>query len=71
MVLSFRDEIEVFLIHGIEQDPLMHAATTGGKVVATDREVVNMLVGLGAVHRQALLKIADEIDKLRAATDNG
>lgn len=69
MALSFHDELYAFLVHGIEQDPLMHAVTTGATVEASDHEMVGLLTRLAARDRAAMLKIAAEIDDLRAATD--
>lgn len=69
MATSLYDEIQALLVHGIEQTDLFHQATTEGRKEAYAHEVVPMLMKLTADHSRALLKIAREVDDLRAAIE--
>ena len=70
MALSFEDEVRGFIQHRAEQNPHLHALETGQRTVAdlNVQDALEMLAAMAAMHTKLILKIAQEIDKLRAAT---
>ena len=69
---SFAEELRLFLRARLAEDVLTHdAQVTGhlaedpGRDVAQSDEAVYALARAYAIHSQALLRIAEEIDKLR------
>jgi hypothetical protein len=73
MALSFEDEIRAFIKHTAEQNPHLHALQSGQKtrVDLGVQDALEMLGNLGAMHTAIAIKIAQEIDKLRAAINGG
>jgi hypothetical protein len=69
MATSLYDEVQRLLVHGLEQTDLFHEATTKGRREAYPVEFVPMLLELVGNHGRALLKIAREVDDLRAAIE--
>lgn len=64
MALSLRDEIDAMLKHNLEQTPGWHNMTTG-QAPLTQQAVVSAVAVMIGAHRDALLRIASEIDALR------
>jgi hypothetical protein len=72
MALSFYDELTAFMKHHLEQDPAWHAMTTGQFARPLEpQDVLDTVSRMIGVHTQALLLVAEEIDKLRAPTNSG
>jgi hypothetical protein len=73
MPLSFLEEVRALLTHSAEQNPYLHKLVTGEMKMADmgEAEAIQMLVRTDAVQTKLILKIAEEIDKLRAATNSG
>jgi hypothetical protein len=69
-MLSFEDEVRAYLKHRGEQDPTLHALEQG-EMTTTDIDVEISLQLLARVHSALIIRTAQEIDKLRAATDSG
>ena len=73
MALSFEKEVRAYLHHRAEQDPTLHALQRGDlSVDVLDlQRVLEMLARIDATQTHLLIQIAQEIDKLRAATNSG
>lgn len=71
MALSFEDEIRGYLQHSFEQTPSVHKAATAGQAVASFQEAAEFLADMIAAQGRAIIRIAQEIDQLRAAADGG
>lgn len=69
MPLSFEDEIKALALHRIEQDPAWHAATTKGRWDLSQQEGFDFLGRMINNQYRAVIRIAQEIDALRAAID--
>ncbi len=75
--MALRDEIQQILDEGLALHPLAKLAAEGGedairdKVMETDPtvgliEIANLHTGVIAAHADALMRLADEIDALKA-----
>jgi hypothetical protein len=72
VALSFYDQMQAFIEHNLEQDSVWHAWTTGQlQEPLTTQDVLDTATRMIGVHNEAFLLVAEEIDKLRAASNNG
>lgn len=67
MPLSFHDEMEAFLKHNLEQDDAWQRLTSGQSHTLTQQDIIDTATRMIGVHNQAFLRVAEEIDGLRAA----
>jgi hypothetical protein len=71
MADSFAAEAKAFLQQRMEQDPVFHAYTTQGVENVPVADMVGLIwTSLGS-HGKLLVRIAEEIDELRAAIERG
>ena len=64
MARSFHDELDAYMRAGTEQIPEWHDAMADPSDEVTVRDALGILNGGQGLHRNAILKIADEIDRL-------
>ena len=69
MALSFRDEIDSYMKHTLEQQPMVHEAMTQGKTTSDLQASINYIGACLKLYQDTILMIADEIDKLRASAE--
>jgi hypothetical protein len=71
MALSFTDEVRIYIQHRAEQNAILHAAQTGDKPLdyPSIEDSFALLADIGDVHTKLFFKVAEEIDKLRAAVE--
>lgn len=66
--MSLRDEIEEEIRFALSENPgVQRAFSEGGKVQSSPQEVIHLLILQYNSAREAILRLADEIDKLRAS----
>jgi hypothetical protein len=68
MSLSFEDELRAFLRHHYEQMPEVQEVLVLGRKAIDPMEGYISLSRMIGVHNEAPILVAQEIDKLRAAT---
>jgi hypothetical protein len=68
MPLSFEDELTAFMRHNFEQIDVVQQALVQGKHGGSLEDAFLAVSTMIGVHNQALILVAQEIDKLRAAT---
>ncbi len=71
MALSFRDELQAFITQRLEQQPAVQAALVTGQRSISTQEALDYIGVCLRLYQDAILKIADEVDKLRAASGGG
>ena len=73
MSFSFEDEVRTYLRHRAEQNSTLHRLQTHeiSIEILGVQEALEMLAGLCADQTALILRAAQEIDKLRAAADDG
>ncbi len=64
MPRSFRNELDAFMRSQTEQIPEWHEAMSDERATVPDQTALVVLNEVQGIHRQAILLIADEIDRL-------
>lgn len=71
MALSFRQELETYIKHNLEQEPMVHEAMTKGQRKTDVQEALDYVGACLRIYQDTILMIADEIDELRASSNRG